>query len=327
MIATSATTVPAGTSNVVFPFPPGITLTPATTYTIEFNNSTLLSARYNIANSYANGSTNFNPNADLYFVVRRRAEGNWLSPLPINVNNASGDAIHVESREPLGATVRLTSLTTSGASYLITSTGNGTIVPGKLRIEPASGVSSNTGITMDATGRVGIGTAFPTETLHVNGNLRLTGDILLDTTVRQLSLAGPAFSAAIDGATTFVATDGSIRGSTAGQNVRLFAPVTLPEGASIDSFRMTLVDDSAAINLSVALVAASKSDATAVTLQSSTPNADSPTTATYLGNVDPDHTVTNSNFYYLRVSWITPTVPSEIAFRGVTIFYSFNKLP
>lgn len=331
VIATSATTVPpAGTSNVVFPFPPGITLTPATTYTIEFNNSTLLSARYNIANSYANGSTNFNPGADLYFVIRRRAEGNWLSPLAINVNNATGDAIHVESREPLGATIRLTSLTTSGTSYLISSTGNNDPTPGNLRIGPAG---TYNGIFVNSIGRVGIGTTFPESTLHVDGdmrltgNLRLNGDIVLDTTYRQLSLAGPAFSAAIDGATTFIATDGSIRGTTAGQIVRLFAPITLPAGATIETFRLTLIDDSAANNVNVTLVAASKSDATAVTLESLTPIADSPNIATYLGNVDPDHTVTDSNFYYLRVTWTTPTVPSEIAFRGVTIFYNFNKLP
>ena len=108
-------------------------------------------------------------------------------------------------------------------------------------------------------GRVGIGTSNPTADLHVIGDIKLTGDVILPTTTRWLSLTPMAFTHnnmlvnLLGPDLNFSRTTTTLHGNNQSPTWQFSAPVSLPHGATITQVRARITDTNNDVNLNVKL--------------------------------------------------------------------------
>jgi hypothetical protein len=169
IITTSTATVPLGSSDVTFSFPLNTNIGTVEQMRIALSTTTNIGVRYSTANPYAGGQTNFLTSADLAFSVNERKGGQFFASLPFRISAGDTEALSVISDSNTGT--RLTLLNAalgSGAPWLIQATGPASAEgAGKLRL--TNSTVSESGITIDSLGRVGIGENTPLAALHIGG--------------------------------------------------------------------------------------------------------------------------------------------------------------
>lgn len=325
IFGTSTVTVPGGTNIVTFPFPVGTNITTTSALRLDFNTTNAVGARYATGNPYAPGSANFSSDADCFFVLRLRSEGLWLSPLSLAISSKDAVPLTISSTSTAGTGVRLSSTGLGGAQWDLAATASGSADgPSLFRLRPTA-AASPAGITVDASGEVGINKLSPTAPLHVGGNLAVDGTIVLPTTTRQYNVPATACSTIGSTGGVTVTGTGSVSGATAGQVVSLNAPLQLPNGAVITKIRYAL-QDNAAEDVSIALRAASMSTGSAVVVSSSTTSGAVNGFGVTTLDVPVPASVDNTNFYYfIRATWTTPTTPGNIAVRSLGVEYTVTS--
>lgn len=173
---------------------------------------------------------------------------------------------------------------------------------------------NNTKMVITGAGNVGIGTNTPTDKLTVNGDVTLlSGSITIPATTRFYSISARAlipestafdYSVSLGNGVPELMSGGNIFG---GQLLRFGAPVHLPHGAVITRLQATVIDNSAAEDVSVLLM---RSDAELLGLATS---GGTPGEVTLVDSSITSATVANDNFAYsVLVIWEddagTPTI-------------------
>lgn len=183
------------------------------------------------------------------------------------------------------------------------------------------GATSDSLLVVKDNGKVGVGTANPSEQLEVNGNLKVTGSVKLNTTTRYYSVAGGAFTPWNQ--TTNYQKDSEILYSTASsQTAVYFAPVNLPHGATVTNFSATVYDNDSSQDIIVELYSFNiyfKCESSG----SSTENTTLTPTVSFPSIVD------NQNYsYVVRAVWTTSATYSDIKLIRATITYTItNPVP
>jgi hypothetical protein len=327
IIATSTAIAPVGTNFVTFGFPPGTNVSSAALLRLVINTTSTLGVRYSTANPYAFGDANFLIGADLVFSVVFRAEGSFASSLPMQISNFSTDQV----LSLLGGaasgyvTLAIQNGNVSNGSFLFRATGDGASEgPEKLRIRPASGLDT-AGLTMTNAGAVGVNVTAPLSPLHVDGDLRVTnGAIIIPPTIRTLSIPAVAFARQDPGVALTYNANGSVSGTTAASSVVLHASLNLPDGAFITAFRMHCVDNSASGNIQAVLNAASNATELVVGRASVLSFGLATGVRTFSSTASPATVANDTEMFSVRVNWITPSLATDIRFRGVTIEYQIS---
>ena len=186
--------------------------------------------------------------------------------------------------------------------------------------------SGNDQFLVRASGGVGIGTQNPQEQLHVAGNVRVDGSVIIQATTRHLSLSPAAFVPRSSGTNYFINTASfpavHIRGTTTGEFVRFVAPIQLPHLARIDSVRAAVVDNDAARDVFVQALRATTNDGLAALATLQTSGAPGATTLSSSGG----GAVDNANYtYFISAEWTVPSNPSDIWLEAVFIEYSVTE--
>ncbi len=323
IFGTSTVTVPTGTNVVTFPFPVGTSISTVSALRLDFNTTTTLGVRYSLLDVYPPGSANFLPAADLFFTLRLRGEGSWLSPLALTISSKDSLPLIVSGLDPSGATIALNSTAAGGTPFFFSATANSsTDGPGRLRIKPLL-TASPAGLTIDSSGNVGINKLTPAATLHVGGSLAVDGAIALPATTRQYSVAAAACGTLGSTGSYSVGATGSVFGGVAGQNLVITAPINLPNGAIITKLRFSALDN-ATENITVSLLALNTSTGTLTTLRAATTtgalNALVLTTLDVSPAPAPIDNATNA--YIIRASWTCPTTLANIQIRSLGVEYT-----
>jgi len=337
IFGTSTASVPVGTNFVTFNFPRGINLFNTQSFNLDINTTTTLGVRYSTANPYPDGAANFLSTADLYFSVRLRQDGNFASALPLTINSgskmplliatSSQEAMRLRGSNTSGAFMSLESTAVGGNSWLLVS--NSLLNPadgtaGNFRIRRST-ASTSAGLTISPTGQVGINKTSPLATFHVGGDIQLDGQLIIPATSRQYSIAGLAFTN-LRATTDLTAVFGGVTGTNSGSIAELIAPVILPDNAQITSMRMHFIDNSNANSIEASLEAAPKTIVERIRFVAITSSGANAAVRTLVGTLSGSHVVdTNNNYYYVRTIFTTPTVTTDIVFRGVTIFYTIDS--
>ncbi|MHC5110484.1 MAG: hypothetical protein ACYTHJ_11475 [Planctomycetota bacterium] len=103
-------------------------------------------------------------------------------------------------------------------------------------------------------GRVGIGTTSPTAMLEVNGSLKVNGDVTVPPTTRYLMISAIDMVPEAPGMIvhrSFTEINSSL--FPAGQLTFLFAPVHLPQGATVTEISAPLFDDASNQSIQITL--------------------------------------------------------------------------
>lgn len=326
IIADSTAIAPVGTNFVVFNFPPGTIVSGTAVLRLVINTTSTLGVRYSSANPYPGGDANFLTGADLVFSIEYRAEGSFVTGLPLQINTNSTDRLLTLTGGGANgyATLALENGSSGGGLFQLRATGTGSIEgAGKLRIRPATGANTG-GLTMLSTGEVGVNVTAPLSPLHVDGNLRVTnGSIIIPNTVRTLSIPAMAFHRQDPAMAVSLPTSSNVSGTTAGQTVTMLAPLNLPNGANITSFQLHYIDNSSTNSISATLLAAPKASSIVVSRANLTSSGVASTAIQTLTlPATPSGVDNDIDMFFVRVTWVTPTVVGDISFRGVTIQYS-----
>lgn len=326
IFGTSTVTVPTGTNIVTFPFPVGTSISTVSALRLDFNTTNTLGVRYALLDPYTPGSANFLPAADLFFILRLRGEGSWLSPLSLAISSADTTPFIVSSLNPLGSSIRLNASATGGLPWFLTATASSSSDgPGRLRIMPGF-ASAPAGLTLDSSGNVGINKLTPAATLHVGGNLAVDGTIAVASTTRQYNVAAAACTTLGSTGTYTLNASGSMQGAVAGQNLTLTAPINLPQGAVITKLRYSTIDN-ATENITVSLLALNINSSLTTPLRSATTSgALNIQLVTTLDVVPLPAPVDNANnVYIIRAQWTCPTTPSNIQIRSLGVEYTVTS--
>jgi len=149
---------------------------------------------------------------------------------------------------------------------------------------------------------------------------------IIASTERNYVVSGPDFSPitnSIDYEISVV-MDGKIKGTTPGQVVTFFAPVHLPEGATITEFRAYVYDNDATQDITVTFFHAQGTIDTDLTTVSSTG------TSTGWYNVTDNtlsHTVENlSRSYIVKATWTVPATAGNNVLGNINIEYTVSSL-
>lgn len=326
IFGTSTVTVPSGTNIVTFPFPIGTNISTGAALRLDFNTTTTLGVRYSLLDPYPLGTANFLPGADLFFTLRLRGEGSWLSPLSLAINSKDIAALVVSSNNTAGTGIRLNANGVLGGQWEILATALDSADPdGLLRIR-STGSSEGAGITLDPSGRVGINKLTPTAPLHVGGNLAVDGSIVLPATTRQYNVAAIACSTLGSTGSYAVTGTNSVTGAVAGQNLGITAPVNLPNGAVITKLRFS-AQDNATENITVSLLALNISSGATTTLRTVTTTGALAAFVVFSLDVLPapapiDNATTA---YFIRATWTCPTTVANIALRNLGVEYTVTS--
>jgi hypothetical protein len=325
IFGTSTVTVPSGTSIVTFPFPVGTNITTTSVLRLDINTTTSLGVRYSLADPYLPGAANFLPGADLYFALRLRGDGSWLSPIPVAISSDDVTPLVVSSINTAGTAIRLEANSIDGRQWEFLATAFDSVDPeGLLRIR-AIGSPAAAGLTLDATGRVGINKLTPTSPLHVGGNLAVDGNIILPVTTRQYNV--PAANCSTLGSTggVTVGAAGSVTGANAGQLVSLTAPINLPNGAVITKVRYSALDN-ATQDVTITLFSASMTSDTVSSIRTaSTSGAVNAYVAATFDVTSATPIDNATRFYFIRATWTTPTTVANIALRSLGVEYTVTS--
>ena len=192
-----------------------------------------------------------------------------------------------------------------------------------LRTDRTDGGTSH--LLLVPSGNVGIGTPSPQEKLHVNGNLRVDGDILLPVRKGYVSLSPPAFRNIIR---TTISFNGGVPrvGNTDAGCFRALASVHLPHGATITAFSASIDDQSsdAGVDLFVQL---SRSRIGNVSRDDLAQVASSFGAAILSTTNISNAVVDNANYsYFVDFAFLAFTPPSSLFLYGVTIEYEVSQV-
>jgi hypothetical protein len=178
---------------------------------------------------------------------------------------------------------------------------------------------------MTNAGAVGVNVTAPLSPLHVDGDLRVTnGAIIIPPTIRTLSIPAVAFARQDPGVALTYNANGSVSGTTAASSVVLHASLNLPDGAFITAFRMHCVDNSASGNIQAVLNAASNATELVVGRASVLSFGLATGVRTFSSTASPATVANDTEMFSVRVNWITPSLATDIRFRGVTIEYQIS---
>jgi hypothetical protein len=99
-------------------------------------------------------------------------------------------------------------------------------------------------LTIRANGRIGIGTTNPSQRLEVNGNIKLSGDVMIPPTTRYLMISSADMIPRESGMSVYRSFGDVVSFFTPpGQDTTLYAPVHLPDGAEVTEIRAFLSDN------------------------------------------------------------------------------------
>lgn len=197
---------------------------------------------------------------------------------------------------------------------------------GSWSLATALSVDSGTLAVDPVLNRVGIGVGIPQALLHVAGDMKVDGSIILGPTSRTYSISHIEFQSASH-AYGYSKAPLFIQGTVVGQFVIFLAPVHLPNGANIDQFDAYVFDNAggAGLNLTMILVrnaldgSSQDSLATLVTTGSSA----SQQTVTETTILNP--TVDNDTYsYFILAQWQVPNPAALIAIYNARIKYTVS---
>jgi hypothetical protein len=318
IIATSTATVAGGTpssgSFVRFDFPPGITLSTSSLYRVGLSTTTTLGARYSTLNPYLDGQANFSSTADLFIRVFTRDSGGFYSTIPFTVESTRSEPLSIIGRHPDGTQVRILNLGGNSANWLLRAVP-GTSATQKLRLMPESS-SSGAGITIDGLGRVGVGIETPGATLHVAGN------IAISQTERIVSV--PAFAFVPQGTPAITYTGNGAITAPASTSVTLNAPLFLPHGAVIRRVEMHAIDNDSN-DMFGSIRAYSKTASSQLFAISINSSGASSAVRTFSSSTLSAVVNNTTESYVLRANWVATATPANLAFRGMTVYYTIES--
>ena len=183
------------------------------------------------------------------------------------------------------------------------------------------GTTSDSLVVVNDNGKVGIGTANPSEKLEVSGNLKVTGSVKLNTTTRYLTIGAGAFTPWQSQFTDYHKERETLFGLTGEQTMVVFATINLPHGATVTDFSATVTDTSSSRDIVVIF----ESDNIYFACTSSgTPGVTTLTPITATPGI-----VDNSNYtYFVRATWVTPLEGNMgLKLHKVKITYTIDSLP
>jgi len=199
---------------------------------------------------------------------------------------------------------------------------------GYLRFYTSNGTSEVEGMRIDKTGNVGIGTTAPGAKLDVDGDIKVSGSVIVPARTRYLSLSTAAFTP--DRASLDYSNSGNgIYGMTPGQSLGFVAPVNLPQGATITEIR-AVVDDlesGSGQDFTVSLLQRALFSS-GVTVVSQLFSSGAPGTYEQLAAAV-NQAVDNQNYFYMvEARWYTPAsgIGQDMMMRSVRITYTVTDL-
>ena len=177
-------------------------------------------------------------------------------------------------------------------------------------------------------GNVGIGTTVPTARLHVNGDLRVEGDVIVPSTTRYL-VVGAADMIPQRSSMSVYRSFATIVSffAPAGQATTLYAPVHLPDGATVTELRAFLHDNVPDSDVFVSFEAESVSGGSLILAVIFTEGI--PGTIEAVDDTIESAVIDNSTHaYYLRAVYTVPPADGETYFsiRPVRIAYEVTTL-
>lgn len=320
ILTTATATVPGNTpatgTFVRFDFPPGITISTSFTYRIGVTTTNTLGVRYSTQNPYAGGETNFLSTADLAFRVFTREQGLLYATIPFHIETNDFQPLFIRGRNPGGARISLTNIAgAAGSSGWHFAALPGTSATQRLRILPSS-ASDARGLTVDGLGRVGVGIETPGATLHVAGN------IAISQTERIVSV--PAFAFVPQGTPAITYTTSGAITAPASTGVTLNAPLFLPHGAVIRRVEMHVVDNDSN-DMFGSIRAYSKTASSQLFAISINSSGASSAVRTFSSSTLSAVVNNATEMYVLRANWIATTTPANLAFRGMTVYYTIES--
>jgi hypothetical protein len=182
-------------------------------------------------------------------------------------------------------------------------------------------------LTVLGNGNAGIGTAGPSEKLQIAGNVKANSFVYTTPKTLHYTLVGIDFSAEKSADTTaFAIGSGSIALLTFAPFKKVFAPVHLPDGATMVNMTVYINDNSASDNLSVVFYRKTITsnffpDNLGNILSSGSPSGVIPYTISLSGNVVDNSTYT----YYIAAGAQNGTYIPNIFLHAVVIEYTLNS--
>lgn len=168
-------------------------------------------------------------------------------------------------------------------------------------------------------GKVGIGTTNPSEKLEVNGNLKVSGSLKIPTTTRYLSIAAGTFTPWSSSGSDYQKDSELLYGIASAQVLVFFAPVQLPQGATVTGFSATVRDNDATQDITVNL---ESFNIYFHCLSSGASNTD----VTLSPTISVPGIVDNQNYtYVVRAAWTTPANFVDIKLIKVVIAYTIDS--
>jgi hypothetical protein len=242
----------------------------------------------------------------------------------IGTNNPNS-LLHVNSNTT-SSTIRLTNSATSSLGLWLQSDNLQSYFLNYENTPMKFATNGTDKMIITAGGNVGIGTNVPTSTLEVNGDVEIpsANDYTYSTAkTNYVSVSASAFTP-IDGLTFDGTGTGNARwitGGTPGNANVMYAPINLPDGASISEFEIFYNDQDAVYAVSGEI------EGLTLSTNSIFDIATTPTSTAGVGSVTDNtisHIVNNASIaYFLKFN--TYEANSDLWIRGAVITYTVTK--